>query len=86
MYDAKNAAAVVNDVTNIDTDACLNVSAIKLDNVSARDISEQNDDVDVNGTPDDLTRSDITQCQIFIKINASSAPIPINIYKFINLN
>lgn len=76
VYEAKNATAVVSDVTNIETAACLKVSAIKFCKVSVCSISVALVRVFVVVVDVFENLSSKTHCQIFTNIKASSAPIP----------
>lgn len=78
---------MVNDVTNIEAAACLKVHAIRPANVSACDVLDGysvEDDDDI-GIPSAFVRSAIAQCRNLIKMNTSSAPIPMRQYKMLHL-
>lgn len=57
--------------------ACFNVVAIRAANVSVYEVPDGNSEGHDNETPWTLIRSDTAHCHSFTKMNASSAPIPI---------
>lgn len=70
---------MVNDVTNIEAAACFKVHAINPANVSVCDAVDCNsvEDLDDIGMPSAFVRSALAHCHNLMKINTSSAPIPI---------
>lgn len=70
---------MVNEVTNIEAAACFKVHAIRPANVSDCEILDGNsaEVVDDMGMPRAFVRSAIAHCHNLMKMNTSSAPIPI---------
>lgn len=69
VYDAKKAPAVVIELINIETAACLKVEAIKYCSVSVFSVSTVNELFS--------NRLAKTHSQIFINKNTLSAPMPV---------